>query len=82
MARGSQADYSPENLAKSMEFFHSILNGRGGNAPFGICNMAFFYDTIIGLHEEGADPHERVIVRGHPACEQTVAPTIRDIKIL
>jgi hypothetical protein len=80
MARGSRANYSPQNLAKSMEWFHSILNGHGRIGSFGQCDMTFIYDTVIGLHEEGdVDPHVRVISRKHPACEQ---PTVRDIKIL
>ena len=70
MAKGSQADYSPKNLAKSMEFFHSALNGRIQGRSFGLCSMTFIYDTIIGLHEEGADPHVRVVSRKHPTCEQ------------
>lgn len=83
MARGSRANYSPENLAKSMEWFHSILNGRNGNT-FGQCDMTFIYDTVIGLHEEeGDDPHVRVISRRHPACEPSVAPqSVGNIKFL
>jgi hypothetical protein len=88
MARGSRANYSPENLAKSMEWFHSILNGSAAvnGRTFGQCNMTFIYDTVLGLHEEeGDDPHVRVISRRHPSCEQNVAPiapTIKDIMFL
>ena len=79
--KGSRADYSPENLAKSMESFHSFLHGKiNGGRPFGLCNMTFFYDTIIGIHEDGEDPHQRVVSRIHPACEQTLM--LKDIKIL
>jgi len=80
MALGSQADYSPANLAKSMEFFHFFLNGRLPGGSFGQCDMTFFYDTVIGIHEEGSDPHQRVVSRRHPTCSQSL--TIRDIKFL
>ena len=67
----SHADYSPANLAKSMESFHSILNGRVNNGiGFDLCAMTFIYDTILGLPHDPDNPnaHERIAIRKHPAC--------------
>ena len=74
MPQGSRANYSPANLAKSMESFHFMLNGRLPQL-FGLCDMTFIYDTIVGIHEEGADPHVRVVSRRHPACSQPLRIT-------
>lgn len=79
MPQGSRANYSPANLAKSMESFHFMLNGRLPQ-EFSLCNMTFIYDTIIGIHETGDDPHTRVISRTHPACTEELA--VQKIKLL
>lgn len=81
----SKADYSPANLAKSMEWFHYVLNGSSivDGRTFGQCDMTFIYDTVRGLPHTD-DPHIRIIARKHPICEQPEQPEqpLRRKKIL
>lgn len=74
----SLADYTPANLAKSMESFHFMLNGRGeinNGQGFSLCNMTFIYDTVKGVKDDPNEPHERVVLRRHPACSQPLRIT-------